>query len=313
MSNRVSQLARQATLRQLQVFDAIARLKSFTKAAEELHLTQPTVSIQVKKLSEVLEVPLFEQIGRQVYLTEAGQELHIAVKKILEILLNVEEGIDRLKGIEGGNIKLSVISTSQYFVPRVIHEFSELYPNISVSMHVGNREQLLERVQSNMDDFYILGQPPEGLNVESVRLAVNPLSFVTNSAHPLAKRIGLTLDDLKNEPFLMREPGSGIRTHIEKVFEGYGFVPNIKMVLGGNESIRLGLLQGLGVSVASLPTLIEEINDGRLSVLDVKGFPINRQWYLVYPKGKVHSIATERLMDLLKEAAGNLNVMNAQE
>ena len=312
MTDKVSQLARQATLRQLQVFDAIARLNSFTKAAEELYLTQPTVSIQVKKLSEVLEVPLFEQIGRQVYLTEAGQELHVAVKKILEILLNVEESIDRLKGISGGNIKLAVISTSQYFVPRVIHEFSELYPNVSVSMQVGNREQLIERVQSNKDDFYILGQPPEGLNVESVRLAVNPLSFVANSAHPLAKRTGLTLDDLKDEPFLMREPGSGIRSHIEKVFDEYGFVPNIKMVLGGNESIRLGLLQGLEVSVASLPTWIEEINDGRLAVLDVDGFPIKRYWYLVYPKGKVHSIATERLMALLKEAAGNLNVTKIQ-
>ncbi|NPA71480.1 MAG: LysR family transcriptional regulator [Gammaproteobacteria bacterium] len=308
MGDRVSQLARHATLRQLQVFDAIARHNSFTKAAEELYLTQPTVSIQVKKLAEVLEVALFEQIGRQVYLTPAGEELQKSVKQVLDILVNTEESIDRLKGFSGGHIKLSVISTAQYFVPKVIHDFSELYPNVSVSMQVGNRERLLERLQSNQDDFYILGQPPEGLNVESVRLAVNPLSFVANSQHSFASKSGLSLEDLKHEPFLMREKGSGIRSHIEKVFEDYGFVPNIKMVLGGNESIRLGLLQDLGISVASLPTLMEEINDKRLTVLDVKGFPINRYWYLVYPKGKVQSIAAERLVELLKAEASTLAV-----
>ncbi|MBN2866962.1 MAG: LysR family transcriptional regulator [Thiotrichales bacterium] len=293
-------LARNATLRQLQVFECIGRKQSFTKAAEELHLTQPTVSMQVKKLSEVLDVKLFEQVGRQVYLTESGSYLYESAKKILAELSNTEEQINRVKGLAGGSVKFSVISTSQYFVPRIIQGFMESYPNVSVYMQVGNRENLVQRIIENKDDFYILGQPPEGLNVESFQLAENPLAFVVNSKHPLAKKKKLTLEDVKYEPFLMREKGSGIRTHIENVFAEEDFVPNVKMVMGGNESIRLGLLQNLGISVASLPTLVEDIENGNLTVLDVEGFPIMRHWYLVYPKGKTFSIATEKLVELLK-------------
>jgi len=293
-------LARNATLRQLQVFECIGRNQSFTKAAEELHLTQPTVSMQVKKLSEVLDVKLFEQVGRQVYLTESGGYLYESAKKILAELSNTEEQINRVKGLAGGSVKFSVISTSQYFVPRIIQGFIRAYPNVSVYMQVGNRENLVKRIIENKDDFYILGQPPEGLNVESFQLAENPLGFVANSKHRLAKKKNLTLEDVKYEPFLMREKGSGIRTHIENVFSEQDFVPNVKMVMGGNESIRLGLLQNLGISVASLPTIIDDIESGNLTVLDVKGFPIMRYWYLVYPKGKTFSIATEKLVELLR-------------
>lgn len=299
-------LARNATLRQLQVFESIGRKQSFTKAAEELHLTQPTVSMQVKKLSNILDVKLFEQVGRQVYLTEAGRYLYESAKKILAELSNTEEQINRVKGVAGGSVKFSVISTSQYFVPRVIHNFMENYPNVSVSMQVGNREHLVKRINENKDDFYILGQPPVGLNVESFKLAQNPLAFVVNANHPLASKKDLTLEDVKYEPFLMREKGSGIRSHLETVFAEQDFTPNIKMVLGGNESIRLGLLQNLGISVASLPTLIDDIDSGKLSILDVKGFPIKRYWYLVYPKGKTFSIATEKLIELLKTEVNKL-------
>jgi len=301
MSKQNLQLTRATTLRQLQVFESIARHHSFTQAAKELHLTQPTVSIQVKKLSEALETPLFEQIGRQISLTPAGHKLYLAVKKILAIIENTEEEIDRLKGFSGGNIKLAVISTSQYFVPKVIHDFSERYPNVSVAMRVGNRENLLNRIQENKDDFYILGQPPEGLNVESISLGVNPLAFIANANNPLCQAKQLTLADLTQTPFLMREKGSGIRSHIEKVFNEYDFTPNVKMVLGGNESIRLGLLQDLGITVTSIPTVAEEIESGRLSILNVQGFPINRHWFLVYPKGKVQSIASEALINMIKD------------
>jgi DNA-binding transcriptional LysR family regulator len=307
MSEKISQIARHATLRQLQVFESIAHHHSFTKAAESLHLTQPTVSMQVKKLADAIEMPLFEQIGRKVYLTEAGEILYEATKQILQQLQEAEDQINRIKGFSGGKIKLSVISTAQYFVPKVIYEFMEQYPDISVAMQVGNKERLVSRIQANKDDFYILGVPPEGLNVESIEFAENPLGFVANVEHPLVGQKGLTLDDLQMEPFLMREHGSGIRSHIEKVFEREGFNPNIKMELGGNESIRLGLLQNLGVSIASIPTLIDDIDRGDLAVLDVKGFPIMRHWYLAYPKGKSLSIAAERLIELLKQEGKSLS------
>ncbi len=310
MSEKISQIARHATLRQLQVFEAIAHHHSFTKAAESLHLTQPTVSMQVKKLSEAIGLPIFEQIGRKVYLTEAGEILYVAVKGILESLVEAEERINRLKGFAGGQIKLSVISTAQYFVPKVINEFMEQYPEVNVAMQVGNKERLISRIQQNKDDFYILGMPPEGLNVESVQFAENPIGFVVNAKYHLAGKRGIKLQDLADEPFLMRESGSGIRSHIEKVFEREGFVPNIKMVLGGNESIRLGLLQNLGISIASLPTLTDEIQRGDLVVLDVEGFPIMRHWYLSYPKGKSLSIAAERLIELLQAEGAELKYQN---
>ncbi|MDX1796255.1 MAG: LysR substrate-binding domain-containing protein, partial [Hydrogenovibrio sp.] len=178
-------------------------------------------------------------------------------------------------------------------------EFSQMYPDVTVLMRVGNKENLLERIAKNKDDFYLLGQPPEDLNVNSSQIAVNPLAFVANSAHPLVGK-KLHIEDLANEPFLMRETGSGIRAQIENVFNQFNFQPSVKMVLGGNEAIRLGLLQNLGITVASIPTLMKEIEQGELSILNVKGFPINRHWYLTYPKGKMLSIAAEKLIDLLK-------------
>jgi DNA-binding transcriptional LysR family regulator len=299
MPEKGSILARNATLRQLQVFESIARNQSFTKAAKELHLTQPTVSMQVKKLAEVLDAPLFEQIGRKVYLTSAGQVLYDAAEAILVKLSMAEQKIDHLKGFSGGSVKLSVISTAQYFVPKVIHEFTQAYPDVTVLMRVGNKENLLERIAQNKDDFYLLGQPPEGLNVTSAPLAINPLAFIANANHPLVGQ-QLNIEDLQNEPFLMRETGSGIRAQIEKVFQDFDFHPKVKMVLGGNEAIRLGLLQNLGITVASVPTMMNEINRGEIAILKVKGFPINRHWYLAYPNGKVLSIAAEELIRLLK-------------
>lgn len=306
MPDKISKLARSATLRQLQVFEAIARQQSFSKAAEELHLTQPTVSVQVKKLVDILEIELFEKIGRKVYLTEAGQSLLEAVELVLSSLSIAEQKINHIKGFAGGTVKLAVISTAQYFVPRVIHQFTREHPDIKVAMRVGNKEQLINRIQQNKDDFYLLGMPPEDLNVYSTPLAVNPLAFVANASHPLVGK-RLDIHDLAHEPFLMRESGSGIRSHIEKVFSEFSFEPEVKMVLGGNEAIRLGLLQNLGITVASVPTLMNEINVGDLAILNVKGFPINRHWYLAYPKGKVLSLAASKLIELLKAEGESLS------
>jgi len=299
MLNNLSILARNATLRQLQVFETIARVGSFSKAAELLHLTQPTVSMQVKKLSETLNVPLFEHIGRKTYLTESGEVLYESTKIILQQLLIAEEKINNLKGFSGGSVKLTVISTAQYFVPKVIHDFTLKYPDIDVTLRVGNKETLFARIAKNEDDFYLLGQPTDDLNVESSQFAINPLAFVVNRNHPLVGK-KLTLNDLKNEGFLMREQGSGIRSQIEKTFHQANFKPKIKMVLGGLEATRLGLLQNLGITVASIPTLMDEINSGKLVILNVEGFPIQRHWYLAYPKGKILSRASEELISLLK-------------
>lgn len=306
MADKINQLVRHATLRQLQVFETIARLNSFSRAAEELHLTQPTVSMQVKKLADALETPLFEQIGRQVFLTQAGEVLYEAAQEVLAHLHSAEQRIKNLKGLAGGRIKLSVISSAQYFVPKVIHDFVEHYPDVSVAMMVGNKEKLVERILKNEDDFYILGQPPEGLSVESFQLAPNPLVFVAHKHHPLAKVRKIKLEQMQEVPLLMREKGSGMRSQIEAVFAKHHYTPNIKMILGGNEVVRLGVLQNLGVTVAAVATLLDEIERGDIVVLDVEGFPIHRQWYLVFPKGKALSVAAIKLIELLKFEAINL-------
>lgn len=309
MPEKISLLARNATLRQLQVFESIARHQSFTKAAEELHLTQPTVSMQVKKLVDVLEAPLFEQIGRKVYLTETGKIIHESVETILNSLARAEQRVNHLKGFSGGTVKMSVISTAQYFVPKVIKKFSQLYPDVTILMRVGNKEHLLDRILNNKDDFYLLGQPPEDLNVNSMPLAANPIAFVANAKHPLVGK-PLDVNDLKEEYFLMREKGSGIRSHVDKIFEEFKFSPKIRLMLGSNEAIRLGLTQNLGITVTSIPTLIDEINRNELSILNVQGFPINRHWYLAYPTGKVLSIAAEKLIELL-HTEGKKSSLNA--
>lgn len=306
MTQRVSQLARQATFRQLQVFERIAHHSSFTQAAKELHLTQPTVSMQIKKLSEGLGVDLFEQIGRKAYLTEAGQQLLIAAKKILESLNQVEEQINHLKGLTGGHLRMTVISTAQYFMPRVIKQFLLDYPNVTITMRTANKEQLVERIHNNEDDFYILGQPPEILPVVSQRLVANPLYFVAHADHHLVGK-SLRLQDLENETLLVRESGSGVRAHIERVFDELGFAAKHQMVLGSNEVIRLGLLENMGIAVVALPTLLQELERKEIALLSVKNFPILRHWYLVYPKGKVLSQAAQQFIITMERESLNLD------
>lgn len=296
----LGRMSRAATLRQLQVFDTLAKLKSFSRVAEEMHLSQPTVSMQIKKLSEVIDLPLTEQIGKEIYLTEAGQALAKLSRSIMQSLESFEECIDDLRGLEGGRVRLAVISTAQYFLPQVMQSFLAQHPQIDIVMEVVNKEHLLERLANNQDDLYILGQPPEAIPVISERLAVNPLVFVAKKDYPLPEQTQFTLNDLTELPFLMREPGSGIRAHLERVFLEMNYRPNIRMTLGSNEAIRLGVLSGLGISVISMHTVREELKRKELKILPVKGFPIERNWFLAWPKGKNLSLSANKFIETLK-------------
>jgi DNA-binding transcriptional LysR family regulator len=296
----LGRITRAATLRQLQVFEAIARLGSFTRVAEEMHLTQPTISMQVKKLAEAVDLPLTEQVGKEIYLTDAGHELAAVCREVLGSFERLEERINQLKGLEGGRVRLAVISTAQYFLPQVMQSFLAQHPNINIIMEVVNKEHLLERLAENQDDLYVLGQPPEGAPVLSERLAVNPLVFVAPRGFELPEDRGLTVEDLKSVPFLMREPGSGIRDQIEQVFAEMGYKPNVRMILGSNEAIRMGVISGLGISVVSMHTVREELRRKELRMLPVKGFPIERHWYLAWSKGKRLSLSATRFMETLR-------------
>jgi LysR family transcriptional regulator, low CO2-responsive transcriptional regulator len=293
-------LIRYATFRQFQVFEAIYRLGSFTRAAEELFLTQPTVSMQIKKLAEAIGLPLFEHVGRNVEPTEAGKELYAACRSMFETLSNLEMKIADMKGLKRGRLRMGVITTAKYLAPEMLGEFSHIYPGIDLSLKVTNRDSIIRRIRANEDDLYIMGQAPEGdFEVEAFSFAPNPLVVMAPRDHPLVGKKNISMDEIVKEPFIIREPGSGIRDAMFKVFDEIGARPTIRMELGNNEAIKHAIAGGLGLSVLSLHTLSLEGPDGPVVVLDVEGFPILRNWYIVYPKGKELSLVAQTFLDFV--------------
>lgn len=291
-------LIRYTTLRQLQIFEATVRLGSFTRAAEELFLTQPTVSMQIKKLSDSIDIALFEHVGRKAKPTEAGLELYESCRKIFDTLANLEMKISDIKGIRRGTLRLGVITTAQYFAPEILGEFSKQFPGIEVALQVSNRDEILRRINNDEDDLHIMGNAPESeIAVEVFPFAPNPLVIMAPRDHHLVGKKNLTLKDLADEPFILREPGSGIRNATLKLFDQHNIRPKVKMELGSNEAIKHAIVGGLGISVLSLHTLTLEGPEGPVALLDVKEFPIMRKWFIVYPKGKELSLVAQAFLD----------------
>lgn len=293
---------RHATFRQLEVFEAIARLGSFTRAAEELYLTQPTVSMQIKKLADAVGLPLFEQIGKQVHLTDAGRELLATCREVFDRLSRFEMTVADMKGLKRGHLKLAVVTTAKYFAPRLLGPFCQQYPGIEVALKVSNRERVLERLADNQDDLYILGQPPEEIDAVAEPFLENPLVVLAPANHALAGKKKISLARLAEEPFLTREAGSGTRKAVERLFAEHGLKLKVRMELGSNEAIKQAIVGGLGISVLSRHTLALDAPMGQLAVLDVKGFPILRHWYAIYPAGKQLSVVARTFLDFLKQA-----------
>ena len=295
-------LIRYITLRQLQVFEAIYRLGSFTRAAEELFLTQPTVSMQIRKLSDAIGVPLFEHVGRNVRSTEAGAELYDACKSVFETLVNLEMKIADMKGLKRGRLNMCVITTANYLAPEMLGEFSRHYSGINLSLKITNRDTVIDRMNANEDDLYIMGQVPhDELEVVSYPFGPNPLVVLAPRDHPLIGKKNIKLEEIAEEPFIIREPGSGVRDATFRTFESKGLKPNVRMELGNTEAIKHAIFGGLGISVMSLHTLTIEGVDGPLAVLDVEGFPILRNWYLVHRKDKELSLVAKTFLDFAIE------------
>lgn len=288
-----------ATLHQLKVFEAVARHSSFTRAAEELYLTQPTVSMQVKQLSKAVGLPLFEQVGKRLYLTDAGKELYTTCREVFERLSKFEISIADLKGLKQGSLRLAVVTTAKYVIPRLLGPFCQRYPGIDVSLTVTNHERVLENLADNRDDLYILSQPPEESDVNVHPFLENPLVVLAWRNHPLAQEKNIPLKRLAEEPFIMREPGSGTRKSIQKLFDEQGVELKVKLDLGSNEAIKQAIAGGLGISVLSLHTLALEGTNSPLTILDVENFPIRRSWYVIYPAGKQLSIIAQAFFDYL--------------
>jgi len=291
----------QATLHQLKVFEAAARHGSFTRAAEELFLTQPTVSMQIKQLTKSVGLPLFEQVGKKLYLTQAGKELFVTCRQIFENIAQFEMKIADLKGLKQGQLRLAVITTAKYIIPRLLGPFCQLYPGIDISLQVTNHEYILERMTNNLDDLYIMSQIPEHPDVNFEPLLENPLVVFAPLNHPLSREKNIPIERLGEEPFIMREPGSGTRQAVQNLFEEYGVKVKVKLELGSNEAIKQAIVGGLGISVLSRHTILSDACE--YSILDVEHFPIKRTWYVVYPAGKQLSIVARTYYEYLLEAA----------
>ncbi|MGB7087334.1 MAG: LysR substrate-binding domain-containing protein [Phormidesmis sp.] len=290
-----------ATLHQLKVFEATARHGSFTRAAEELYLTQPTVSIQVKQLTKAVGLPLFEQIGKRLYLTEAGQKLLATCQEIFQGLEQFEMSVADLKGMKQGQLKLAVITTAKYFVPRLLGPFCKRYPGIDISLKVTNHQRLQESMSANEDELYIISQSPEQPDLKIHPFLENPLIVLAPTNHPLARKSNIPIEALNNEPFIMREPGSGTRRAVEKLFDENDIQVKVSLELGSNEAIKQAIAGGLGISVLSQHTIISEGTTGEFAILDMQGFPIERHWYVASLAGKRLSVVAQTFLDYLLE------------
>jgi LysR family transcriptional regulator, low CO2-responsive transcriptional regulator len=291
---------KQATFHQLQVLEAIARHNSFTRAAEELNLTQPTISQQMKQLTKLIGLPLVEQLGKKLYLTEAGQEVLAASQEISDRLSLLESTLNDIKGLEKGRLSLATTTTAKYFVPRLLGAFRKQHPAIELSLNITNQANVLDRLAHNQDDLYFTGRPPKDLDIELRPVLPNPLVVVAPSDHPLAQeKQTIALKRLAEEEFIMREKGSGTRAIVEQFFGDNRLDLNVVMEMSSNEAIKQGIAGGLGLSVLSLHTLSLAVSGGPLTCLDVEGFPIQRRWYVVYPSGKQLSIAAQMFLDFL--------------
>lgn len=286
------------TFRQLEIFEAIARLKSFTRASEELYLTQPTVSMQMKKLTDIVGTPLVELVGKKVFLTEEGRELVQASREIFAVLDRYTMSMSERQGLERGKLKLMAISTASYFAPRLLGDFAKLHPGIEVSLRVTNKEQVLASMAENLDDLYLLGTPPEEIDVIATPIMDNPIVALAAPGHPLSNRKGLTVEDLAQEPWVMREAGSGTRKAIERLFHQHGLEIRPRLELGSNEAIKQAILADLGISALSCHTLVLH-QPGQFAVLDVAGFPIQRHWFAVHPAGRKISLVAQAFLDFL--------------
>jgi len=279
------------TLRQLQVFESAARHLSFSRAAKELHLSQPGVSMQIKQLEESLGRPLFEQLGKKLFLTEVGRETQRVSQAIAQQLVDLEDTLNDLRGLKQGALTVGVVSTVSYFAIRLISQFRAEHPEVRITLNVVNRETLLEQLANNEVDLALMGQPPAGHDLESTPFMENPLVVIAPFNHPLAKAKRIPLERIAEEDFVAREPGSGTRSATEAYFQSHGLALRAAMEMNKNEAIKQAVEAGLGLGVVSRHTVTLELAARRLATLDVEGFPIRRQWHLVHRQNKHFSLA----------------------
>ncbi len=298
--SKIRRYLRHGTLPQLSVFEAVTRHGSFTRAAEELFMAQPTVSVQIKKLTETIGLPVLEQVGKSVRLTPVGRELQAACSEIFQTLTRFEQRVADLRGMQTGTLHVAASTVAKYFASRSVAEFLKVHPGIDAKVHIGPRQSLLTRMAENTDDLYLMMDPPNGVDLVDLRLMPNPIMVFAAASHPLAGERKIPFARIAQEPLLVREPGSGTRMTSDRLFRERSLAPNIRMELASNEAIRESLRAGLGISILSRHALGDE-KDTELITLDVEGFPMESHWHVVYPVGKQLSFVAQTFLDFVRK------------
>ncbi len=299
---------RNITLRQMRVFTTVARHLSFTRAARELHLTQPAVSQQIKLLEAEAGMPLFEQIGRKVRLAPAGAELLRYAHQTIELLREAGESLAAMRGLKRGVLQLGAVSTAKYFAPSLLSAFTPAYPEVTIKFAVGNREEVIKHLAGNEIDLAIMGRPPRELDTVAEAFARHPLVIIAPASHPLAGKRRIPLRQLASEQFLIREEGSGTRASMEHVFRERRIPFRVSMEVSSNETIKQAVMAGMGISFLSAHTVGLELAAGKLAILDVAGLPIMRDWYVIHLREKrLSPIAAAFRAFLLERGAGILH------
>lgn len=291
-----------ATLQQLRLFEAVASYGSFTRAAEAIHLTQPAISIQIKRLEEGLGVSLFEQMGKKIYLTAAGKELYATCRDVFDRLTAFEGKLDELRGEVAGPLNLAAVTTAKYFLPHYLGAFLRRYPKVVPQLKASNRARIVERMEANEDDIYIMATLPENLDIEVHPFLKDELVMFAHPKHPLVGKKQIPLEQLLRERIISREAGSGIRMTFERLLAEKELKIEPYMELGSGEAIKQAVMSGIGIAMLSTFSLKLELESHRLVLLDVESLPIKRNWYAVHRRGKHLTPAALKFIEFLQTA-----------
>jgi DNA-binding transcriptional LysR family regulator len=294
-------LDRSVTLRQLRTFKTVADVASFSLAAQRLKLSQPSVSYQVKELEETLGLPLLDRLGKRVQLTEAGTILYGYARRMLDTLDEVSVELEEMRGIQRGSLRVGASTTvGIYLLPAALGAFKKLHPGLVISLEIGSRARVQEQVLRNELDLAVVGPASKDADLAIIPFLSDELVVVAPAGHPLASRRKLTLKDLADQPFIMREASSGSRWSLEKEARKAGAKLSVAMELGSNGAIKHAVESGLGLAVISRYAAALEFSSGRLVELDVRGFPIRRDWHIVHLRRRKLPASVHAFIDFLK-------------
>lgn len=294
------------TFRQLKLFLELSELRSISAVARACHVTQPTVSMQLRELTETVGIPLYEVIGKQLFLTSAGEEFAATARAMMQEWDMLEQRIAAIKGLTKGRLRVAVVSTAKYFIPRMLGAFCREHPEIDIALEVQNRDGVVQRLRENRDDIYIMSMPPKDIDVIQQVFLPNPLVVVAPLRHALEGKTDIPLDALLQERFILRERGSGTRLACDRFFSERNVTPVVRLELGSNEAIKQAVAGEMGLAILSRHALGEHLVDQSLTELDVQGFPILSHWYIVHLQEKRLSPIAKAFLSYLEVQAQKL-------